>query len=108
MLTHLVRRLQAGIVTLLLITVVVFTLVNAAPGGPAAIMNMTTTASERAALTRAYGLDKPLPLRYLSWLADAVRHASLAPCLRHARCSRRWPPGAPGAAHHCAFAGIVA
>lgn len=73
MLSYLVRRLLIGLVTLLLITVVVFTLINMAPGGPAAIMNMNSTASDRSALTGALGLDKPVPVRYLAWLGNAVR-----------------------------------
>ena len=73
MLSYLVRRILVGLVTLLLITAVVFGLVNAAPGGPAAIMNMNSTASTRSALTSAYGLDRPLPVRYVAWLSDAAR-----------------------------------
>jgi peptide/nickel transport system permease protein len=73
LLSYLVRRLLVGIITLLLITVVVFGLINAAPGGPAAIMNMNSTAGVRAGIASSYGLDRPIPLRYLTWLSDAVR-----------------------------------
>lgn len=73
MLSFLVRRLAVGLVTLFLITVAVFGLINLAPGGPAAIMTMTTTASERAALARSYRLNQPLPVRYAQWLGSAVR-----------------------------------
>ena len=73
MLSYLVRRLLLGAVTLLLITVVVFGLINLAPGGPAAIMNMNSTAGTRAELTNEYGLNQPVPIRYLAWLSEAVR-----------------------------------
>lgn len=71
--TYLVQRLVVGAITLLLITAIVFVLINAAPGGPAAIMNMTATAGDRAAQINALGLNRPIPLRYLAWLSDAVR-----------------------------------
>lgn len=76
MIAFLVHRLALGVITLLLITVVVFALINVAPGGPAAIMSMSTTASQRAALTEAYGLNQPAPVRYLAWLGSAL-HGSL-------------------------------
>jgi len=75
-LQFLVRRVTIGLVTLFMITVFVFGLINLAPGGPAAIMSMTTTASQRAALTHQYGLDQPVPLRYLAWLGSAM-HGNL-------------------------------
>jgi len=73
MLAFLVRRLAIGVVTLFVITVIVFGLINSAPGGPAAIMNMSTTASERNALSKSYHLDRPVPVRYAQWLGSAVR-----------------------------------
>jgi len=47
-------------------------MINLAPGGPAAIMNMQTTAEQRAALTKELGLDHPVVERYGIWLKDAV------------------------------------
>lgn len=76
MIVFLAHRLAIGAVTLLLITVVMFALINIAPGGPAAIMSMSTTADQRAALTAAYGLNQPVPVRYLAWLGSAL-HGSL-------------------------------
>ncbi|HZS87278.1 MAG TPA: ABC transporter permease [Chloroflexota bacterium] len=73
MATYLVRRLFVGAITLLIITVVVFGLINSAPGGPAAIMSMTTSASDRAAMGAALGLNQPLPIRYVRWLGSALQ-----------------------------------
>lgn len=72
MAAYLVRRLGTGIVTLLLVTMITFGLMNAAPGGPAVIVSMSTTASQRAALTQAYGLNQPIPVRYVRWLEHAA------------------------------------
>lgn len=76
MLSYLVRRLAIGMVTLWFITVAIFALINLAPGGPAAIMNMSTTASTRAALAKVYHLNDPAPVRYLRWLNSAL-HGNL-------------------------------
>lgn len=73
MATYLVRRLFVGAITLLIITVVVFGLISSAPGGPAAIMSMTTSASDRAAMSASLGLNQPVPIRYLRWLGSALR-----------------------------------
>lgn len=72
MVGFLIRRLLLGLLTFILVTVIVFVLVNAAPGGPASIMRPDMTPAERQALTVQMGLDKPLPVRYLAWLHDAA------------------------------------
>lgn len=76
MLAYVVRRVLIGIVTLWLITVAMFGLVSLAPGGPAAIMNMSTTAATRAALEKTYHLNDPAPVRYARWL-DSALHGNL-------------------------------
>jgi peptide/nickel transport system permease protein len=72
MIGFLVRRLLQGLLTLALVTVIVFVLVNAAPGGPASIMRPDMTPAERQALTVQMGLNQPLPVRYIAWLRGAV------------------------------------
>jgi peptide/nickel transport system permease protein len=71
-----VRRVVIGAITLLIVTALVFGLMNLAPGGPAAIVSMTSTAAQRAALIRMYALNEPLPVRYVAWLWQVV-HGSL-------------------------------
>jgi peptide/nickel transport system permease protein len=71
-----VRRIVIGVVTLWVITVAMFGLISFAPGGPAAIMNMSSTASSRAALEKQYHLSDPAPVRYARWLNSAL-HGNL-------------------------------
>lgn len=73
MIRYIVRRLGFGLITLLLISIIVFLLINAAPGGPSAIVSMNSTAAQRAALEKLYGLNQPIFIRYGQWLGDAVR-----------------------------------
>jgi peptide/nickel transport system permease protein len=66
-------RLVQALVVLLLVSAITFFLVNAAPGGPSALMRIDATPEQRDALIRRFGLDRPVPLRYLDWLSSAVR-----------------------------------
>jgi ABC-type dipeptide/oligopeptide/nickel transport system permease component len=71
---YLVRRLLQMLPTLLLASMVVFMIINLAPGDPAAMMLGTEATDEELALERArLGLDRPLPVRYVIWLSDVVR-----------------------------------
>lgn len=67
------RRLFQGVLVLLLVSAFTFFLVNLAPGGPSAAVSLERTAAEREALYRQYGLDKPVAVRYLTWLSGVVR-----------------------------------
>lgn len=58
---------------LLLVSAFTFFLINLAPGGPSAAVSLERTATEREALYRQYGLDKPVVVRYLTWLGGVVR-----------------------------------
>jgi peptide/nickel transport system permease protein len=66
-------RLVQALVVLLLVSAITFFLVNAAPGGPSALMRIDATPEQRDALIRRFGLDRPVPVRYLDWLSGAVR-----------------------------------
>lgn len=70
----LVRRLGILLLTFLAATIVVFLLVQVAPGDPAAfMMGMEASPQAVAALHAQLGLDGPAPARYLSWLGGMVR-----------------------------------
>jgi peptide/nickel transport system permease protein len=80
MLGLVVQRLTQALVVLVLVSAIVFALVNLAPGGPGALMRMDVTAEQREALARRLKLDQPLPLRYAEWAADAL-HGDLGTSL---------------------------
>jgi peptide/nickel transport system permease protein len=65
-------RVGQAVVVLLLVSGITFFLVNLAPGGPSALMRMDATPEQRDALARRFGLDRPVPIRYLEWLGSAV------------------------------------
>jgi peptide/nickel transport system permease protein len=60
------------VIVLILVSAITFFLVNLAPGGPSALMRMDATPEQRDALVKRFGLDRPVPLRYLDWLQSAA------------------------------------
>lgn len=71
----LVARRIAGVVPLLLfVSAVVFILMELVPGDPAlTIAGDSSSPQQVAEIRRQLGLERPLPVRYWDWLADAVR-----------------------------------
>src|SRR5262245_58467567 len=69
------RRALQALPLLLLISLLVFLLIHAAPGGPLAIYlsNPNVRPEDIERLRRALGLDRPLWLQYWSWLAAFVQ-----------------------------------
>ncbi len=69
-------RLVQLVVVLPAISVLVFLLLEIMPGDPAEVIagNSGDASPEAvAAIREALGLNRPLPVRYLSWLGDALR-----------------------------------
>jgi len=74
MLEFLIRRAFISAVTLLLISVIVFTGVRMIPGDPARVLGGTDAdAAGLEEIREKYGLKDPIPVQYVRWLALAVR-----------------------------------
>jgi peptide/nickel transport system permease protein len=69
------RRLAQTLPLLLVISVLVFALIHAAPGGPLDMYleNPNVRPEDIERLRRQLGLDKPLPEQYVAWLISFVR-----------------------------------
>jgi peptide/nickel transport system permease protein len=69
------RRLAQGLPLLFIISLIVFALIHAAPGGPLAtyLDNPNVRPEDIARLRKAMGLDRSLPVQYISWLVAFVR-----------------------------------
>lgn len=72
---YVLKRILAGLVTILIVFTINFILIKAAPGDPiTTLMGKDNTDPElRAALEEKYGLNKPLISQYLSNLTAAVQ-----------------------------------
>ena len=70
-----VKRLAIAVVTLLGISLVIFSLLALAPGNPLGELATNPSISEtvRENLRRSLGLDQPLPIRYVKWLTSLLR-----------------------------------
>ena len=70
---YLARRLLFLLPTLLLASILIFTIIQLAPGDPARMMLGTqATADEIQAERTRLGLDQPVPVRYVLWLRDVA------------------------------------
>lgn len=69
------RRIVQSVPLLVLISLLVFALLQAVPGGPLAayLENPNVRPEDIARLRASLGLDRPLSAQYLSWLAAFVR-----------------------------------
>lgn len=74
MIAILTRQVASLFVTLLVVSLLIFTVMDLLPGDPATIMLGTSATPETlAALRTQMGLDQPLPVRYLAWLAGVFQ-----------------------------------
>jgi peptide/nickel transport system permease protein len=78
MATYLLRRLLLGIITLLVITCVVYGLARNMPGTPLTAQmgedpSRKINAEDQKRLERIYGLDKSWPEGYVQWLGNLLR-----------------------------------
>lgn len=72
--TMVAKRLAFGVVTLFVISLVIFLGVEALPGDLAeAILGQTATPETVAAFRRKLGLDLPAHTRYLNWMGDILQ-----------------------------------
>jgi peptide/nickel transport system permease protein len=78
MVAYIIRRLMIGVIILLLVTLLVFLAMRLLPGDPLIIFisqsqTQTYTPEQLTELRHEYGLDRSLPVQYVSWLGNVLR-----------------------------------
>src|SRR4051812_38555158 len=74
MLAYIARRLAATLPVMGMVAVVVFAILRLTPGDPAAIIAGDSATSEQLDRIREHmGLDKPIPIQFLVWVAQILR-----------------------------------
>jgi peptide/nickel transport system permease protein len=68
MLNYIIRRLLFAVPTLLFISLVIFLLLDLAPGDPTAQMPLTIPPEVKEKIRQSLGLGEPIHVRYLLWL----------------------------------------
>jgi peptide/nickel transport system permease protein len=72
--TYLVRRIVATIPVMGVVAVIVFLLLHLAPGDPAALIaGDFATAEDIARIGKQLGLDRPLPVQFVSWMGQVLQ-----------------------------------
>lgn len=80
MLAYITRRLVYGLVTLLALSMIVFSLLQASGGGPLDRLKLNPRMQDLIAqLTKDWGLDQPLWRQYLTWLWNYVTPNDFSP-----------------------------
>lgn len=71
---YVVKKILSCIITLFIVSLLVFVAFSLIPGDPA-LSRLGTNATESAleSLRHQMGLDQPMPVRYIKWLAGALR-----------------------------------
>lgn len=70
---YLVGRLFGIVIVLFIVSVVVFLMMHAIPGGPYEEDKVPLSAAAKANYMAKYGLDKPLAQQYVMYMANALR-----------------------------------
>jgi peptide/nickel transport system permease protein len=75
---YIIRRLILAIILLIIVTLMVFLAMRLLPGDPILMIvtrgEITEISQEQMdALRHEFGLDRPLPVQYITWIADAFR-----------------------------------
>lgn len=72
---YLATRLITGFITLFVVSFIVFGLINLVPGDVVAVLmgDQGYTEEEAFQIREQLGMNRPLPIRYASWLGDIAR-----------------------------------
>ncbi len=73
MMTFLIRRLLQSVLLLFIVSVVIFAIVHAAPGGPAVLINPDVDPRTAQEFAEQLGLNDPVPVQYGRWLGNVAR-----------------------------------
>ena len=71
-----IRRILINIPVLFAVTIIIYALINLAPGDPLDFFtneDLGITRESLAHLEEQFGLNDPLPVRYVKWLGQAVQ-----------------------------------
>src|SRR5260370_23136843 len=93
---YLASRAVETVVTLVLMSVVVYLLIGLMPGDPIDMMiagDPKMTSADAARLRAVYGIDKPLMERYLAWAGQALQgNFGYSRSFNHPVLAVLWPP----------------
>ena len=86
MIAFLLRRLLQSLLTLLIVSIVVFTIVQIAPGDPAIVSNDEIGAADAEQFRENLGLNDPIWEQYLRWLGGVASRRWTSASASSTRC----------------------
>lgn len=73
MIVYIIKRLFSVAITFFIVSLVIFLMMHAVPGGPFTEKDMPLSAEVKAALNARLGLDKPLWVQYVNYMAGVLQ-----------------------------------
>ena len=73
MIVYIIKRLLSVAVTFFIVSLVIFLMMHAVPGGPFTEKDMPLSEAVKAALNARLGLDKPLWVQYVNYMAGVLQ-----------------------------------
>lgn len=72
-LIYILRRTGHALIVLMIVSVVTFTIIRLAPGGPSLLADPKLTPAEVALIEARLGIDQPIPVQYWRWVTQIAR-----------------------------------
>lgn len=70
---YLIKRCVYALIVLFMVSVVTFSIIRLAPGGPSLLADPKLSKQEIAQIERQLGIDKPIPVQFVLWLTQILR-----------------------------------
>jgi peptide/nickel transport system permease protein len=70
---YLIKRFVYALIVLFMVSVVTFSIIRLAPGGPSLLADPKLSKPEIAQIERELGIDKPIPVQFVLWLTQILR-----------------------------------
>ena len=79
---YIIKKILQGLVMVIAVSILVFSMLHLMPGDPIDLMvDRKVPQAKREAMRAEYGLDKPLPVQYFNW-ANGILHGDLGMSIR--------------------------
>ncbi len=72
-LSYIAKRIGYALVVLFVVSVVTFSIIRLAPGGPSLLADPKLSRAEIAQIEAQLGIDQPIPVQYARWIAQIAR-----------------------------------
>ena len=72
MTTYIIKRIFSSLVSLIIVTIIIFSMMHSIPGGPFDETKMPLSPAAKEKILKMYGLDKPLYVQYVKYMWNAV------------------------------------